>query len=43
MKKFLKILQLIWKVIKFIFSVGSIVEDKLDNDPNSLTKSSSNK
>lgn len=43
MKKFLKILKIIWKVIKFIFSVGSIVEDKIENDPVSLTKSESKK
>lgn len=43
MKKFLKIIQIIWKVIKFIFSIGSIVEDKLEKDPDSLTKSKSKK
>lgn len=43
MKKFLKILKTIWTVIKFIFSIGSIVEDKLENDPESLTKTKSKK
>lgn len=31
MKKFLNVLKWIWKIIKFIFSVGTIVEDKYKN------------